>query len=195
MNILQSPITKPSDRPADLPREMYNDAMFFKEEAQKLDPKPENDMLRWRYLRASIILSLTSVEAYVNTLISNYLSSTNKLPDMAQEFSKRHMSLNTKLQYIIPLTTGKRIDKTAKEWVDYQTVRRIRTRLVTYSKGEEIYKEKTLYGINLTNAEKGIDMVRGMVKQLCTLTQQKCPSWIDQTESWIQVKIENSTST
>ncbi len=191
---MQSPIAKPTVRPADLPREMYNDAMFFKEEAQKLDPTPENDMLRWRYLRASIILSLTSVEAYVNTLISTYISSTNKLPDMAQEFSKRHMSLNTKLQYILPLATGKRIDKSAKEWADYQTIRRIRSRLVNYSKGEEIYKEKTLYGINMTNAEKGIEMARGLVKQLCALTKQNCPSWVDQTESWIQVKIENSST-
>ncbi len=166
--------------------------MFFKEEAEKLDPTPENDALRWRYIRASIILSLTSVEAYANSLLSDYINKTSDLPDMAQDFSKRHMSLNTKLQYILPLTTGKRIDKTTKEWVDYQTLRRIRSRLVNYSKGEEIYKEKTLYGINMTNAEKGIEMVRGMVKQLCVLTKQKCPQWVDQTQSWIQVKIENS---
>jgi hypothetical protein len=172
---------------------MYNDAMFFKEEAQKLDPTPENDPLLWRYLRTSIILSLTSLEAYVNTFISDYISSTSKLPDMAQEFTKRRMSLNMKLEYILPLTLDRRMDKTTKEWTDYQTIRRIRSRLVNYTKGDEIYKEKALYGINMANVEKGLEMVRGMVKQLCALAKQKYPSWVDQTQSWIQVKIENST--
>jgi hypothetical protein len=112
---------------------------------------------------------------------------------MAQEFTKRRMSLNMKLEYILPLTLDRRMDKTTKEWTDYQTIRRIRSRLVNYTKGDEIYKEKALYGINMANVEKGLEMVRGMVKQLCALAKQKYPSWVDQTQSWIQVKIENST--
>jgi hypothetical protein len=195
VNSLTSPTTKPTVRPADLPRELYNDAMFFKEEAKKLNPTPQNDMLRWRYLRASIILSFTSIEAYVNTFISDYIKNTRKLAEVADGMPTRRLSLNTKLEYIFPLVTGKRLDKTKQEWADYQTMRKIRNKLVHYDKGEAIYKDKTPLGINEANAEKGLEMVREMAKQMCALTKQKHPSWVDQTQSWIQVKIENSSST
>ena len=195
VKILPSSPSKTSVSAVDFPCEMYNDALFFKEEAKKLDPTSENYRLRWRYLRASIIFSLTSTEAYVNTFISDHVSNTLGQPDMAQKMSKKRLSLDTKLEYILPLTTGKRMDKTKKEWIDYKAIRKIRDRLVHYDKGEEIYKDKAPYGINMANAEKGIEMVRGIVKQLCALTKKRYPPWVDQTQSWIPVNIENSSYT
>ena len=168
------------------PQEMFNDAMHFLEEAKKLSTSSDNDFLRWRYLRASIIYSLTSLEAFVNTLIAGLIAEKLKLPNVANDFAnKERMGMVAKLERIFPLITGKEIDKTKPEWIDLQTVRNIRNRLVHYTGGTEIYNDNDPYGVNISNAEKGIRMVRGMVRQLCALLGENPPIWVERIESRI----------
>jgi hypothetical protein len=166
------------------PCEMFNDAMYFLEEAKRLNANPQNDWLRWRYLRASLIFSITSLESYVNTFISDITTKTLSLPNVADKLSKKRLDLETKFDCIIPLITKKHIDKNKKEWSDYKIIKKIRKRLVHYTGGTKIYDNSDC-GINIPNAEKGITMVRGIIKQLNSLIGQKYPPWVDRKHSWI----------
>ena len=49
--------------------EMFNDALYFLEQAKELDPAPHNDWIRWRYLRATILYSFICLESVINGLI------------------------------------------------------------------------------------------------------------------------------
>lgn len=86
---------------------------------------------------------------------------------------------------MVPLLTGKEIDKTKPEWADFITIRTIRNRIVHYTGGTQIYNNNDIYGVNIVNAEKGIEMVRGMIKQLSSLVGTKYPPWVDSIESRI----------
>lgn len=164
---------------------MFNDALFFLEEAKKLDKQTRNDFLRWRYLRASIIYSLTSLEAYANTFIIDHIPNNLRLPRVADDFADEQMSLAIKFERIVPLIIGKEIDKTKPEWENFQTIRKIRNKIVHYTGGIQIYNEDDIYGVNVNNAEKGIKMVRGMIKQLNSLVGTKYPPWVDREKSRI----------
>ncbi len=167
-----------------LPCEMFNDAKYFLEQAKNLGKEPENDWLRWRYLRASIIFSLISLEAYTNTFISDYLRNVEKRPKEADAFDRKKLFLTQKFEQTVPQVIGAHIDKTKSEWSDLETVKEIRNRLVHYKRGKEVYKDSDFYGVNIINAEKGISMVRGMIKQLNTLIGQQYPPWLDRPQSW-----------
>ena len=168
----------------DFPCEMFNDALSFKEAAQYLEKDPEYDWLRWRYFRASIVFSMISLEAYVNTFISDYLRNIKKRPQEADAFDKKKTFLIPKLKRTIPRVTGKHIDETKSEWNDLKTITEIRNRLVHYKRGTEIYKDDDFYGVNIINAEKGVSMVRGIIKQLNALIGQQYPPWVDRPQSW-----------
>lgn len=173
-----------SARLVHFPAEMFNDAMYFLEEAKKLSASSSNDWLRWRYLRASVIYSFASLEAYVNSFIEGFIAEKLKLPKVANDFvNKERLGIPTKLELIIPLIIGKEFDKTKPEWADLQAIKKIRKRLVHYAGDTEIYNDSDLLGVNIPNAEKGITMVRDMVKQLCALLGVKYPPWVDQTKS------------
>jgi hypothetical protein len=70
------------------PAEMFNDALYFLEEAKKLGSSSKNDWLRWRYLRATILYSFGCLKAYVNSLITDYIQHILKLPEGAKKFKK-----------------------------------------------------------------------------------------------------------
>jgi hypothetical protein len=162
---------------------MFNDAMYFLEQAKKLSDAPENNWLRWRYLRGSILYSFTSIESYVNSfIIGNIINSLN-LPEVAKDFENWRLNIEIKFNIIIPILIGKRIDKSSQEWRDFQTLKNIRNRITHYSGGTQIYNDNDPYGVNLKNAEMGINMVRGMVKQLKTLVGEESPPWVDQKQS------------
>lgn len=80
------------------PEEMFNDALFFLEEAKKLDKQETNDWLRWRYLRGSIMYSLITLEAYVNIFIVDYTRNILKLPNFANYFANERINLETKFK-------------------------------------------------------------------------------------------------
>jgi hypothetical protein len=164
---------------------MFNDAMYFLEEARKLGTSSGNMWLRWRYLRASIIYSFTSLESYVNSLIAGLIAEKLKLPNVASSFANERLNMPTKLELLIPLIIGKEIDKTQPEWADLQTIKKIRRRIVHYAGGSQIFNDDDLYGVNIPNAEKGITMVRGIVKQLSALLGENYPPWVDRKQSRI----------
>ena len=169
------------------PAEMFNDALFFLEEAKKLDPTPGNDWLRWRYLRASILYSFACLEAYVNSLIADHLHNVLGLPEVAKNFrNARTINLEAKIDTVYPILVRKKpIDKKRREWKDFETIRTIRNRLAHYKGGTKIYRDQDPYGVNIPNAEKGIEMVRLMVKYLKQLAGERYPPWVDQTHSKI----------
>ena len=165
------------------PAEMFNDSLYFLEEAKKLEPIPENDWLRWRYLRASILYSFACLEAYVNTLIADHLRNVLGLPEVAKNFRKRRISLEAKIDTVYAILVRKSIDKERREWNDFKDIQTIRNRLAHYSGGTAIYRDQDPYGVNISNAEKGIEMVRLMVKYLKQLAGERPPPWVDQTHS------------
>ena len=139
-------------RIVNFPAEMFNDAFFFLEEAKKLDKQATNDWLCWRYLRASIIYSLTSLEAYTNRFIASIISDKLKLPNIANDFDDERMYSATKFEIILPLLTGKEIDKTRQEWANFKAMNKTRNRIVHYLGGTEIYNDADIEGVNIVNA-------------------------------------------
>lgn len=167
-------------RIVDFPCEMYNDAIFFKEQAIELDAKTENDWLRWRYLRASIILSFSSFESYLNSFIKA------RIPDkaFANVFDKAKFPWDFSLRTIVPEITGGKITEDSLKKI--RRIAKIRNRLIHYSGDTRlIYEDTNPEGINANNAEKSIQMVRDIIKQLNALIGQQYPPWVDQTHSWI----------
>lgn len=173
-----------SARLVDFPAEVFNDALFFLEEAKRLDPIPENDWLRWRYLRASILYSSACLEAYVNSLIADCLH--NALGrKVAKNFRKERIGLEFKIYIVYAILIRKPIDKSRQEWKDFKIIKTIRNRLAHYRGGTAIYNEKGKYSINISNAERGITMVRDMVKYLKELAGEPYPPWVNQKHSKI----------
>jgi hypothetical protein len=172
-----------STRLVSFPAEMFNDALFFLEEAKKLDLIPENDWLRWRYLRASILYSFACLEAYVNSFIADYLNGVLKLTEVAKNFKDARISIERKIDTVFAILIRKPIDKSRKEWEYFKTINTIRNRLAHYSGGTAIYNDRDKYGVNIANAEKGILMARIMVKYLKQLAGEKYPPWVDQVDS------------
>ncbi len=71
------------------PAEMFNDAMYFLEEAKKLSTSSDNDFLRWRYLRASIIYSFISLEAFANTQIAALIAEKTQASECCESLFRR----------------------------------------------------------------------------------------------------------
>lgn len=168
-----------------LPAELFNDALYFLEEAKKLSKQPENDFLRWRYLRASIIYSLTAFETEVNIFITGHIRERLKLPNVAEEFAVKRSSIETKVEQLVPILIGKEFNKSTKEWADWKAVKKIRNRIVHYTGGTEIYNDNDPLGVNISNAEKAIEAVSGMITQLIQLVGSQVPPWVKQRESRI----------
>jgi hypothetical protein len=166
------------------PAEMFNDALFFLEEAKKLDSSSENDWLRWRYLRATIFYSYACLEAYVNCLISDTLRNIYGLNDASKEFQmNRSIRLFNKINIVYPNIIGKSLDKSWATTTHFEVINEIRNRLAHYKGGTAIYNDKDEFGVNLTNAENGIKMVREIVKMLKKLSGEQYPPWIDEVQS------------
>lgn len=163
-----------SVRLVDFKHEMFNDAMYFLEQAKALSKKPADDWIRWRYLRASILFSAASAEAFLNTLIQEELDRRAELESVAKKF-RDVRNFNTKIDFIFPLVFGKAVDRNCKEWKDYELLRRIRNSLAHYSGGTKIYRDSEAEGINIENAEKSIEAVRNLIKYIYELLELKCP--------------------
>ena len=175
-----------SARLVNFPAEMFNDTIFFLEEAKKYDVSEENDWLRWRYLRASIIYSYASLESYVNLLIADTLRGVYGLRQAAEEFQKdRSIRLYAKIDKIYPNIVGKAISPDWSSYSNFGLINEIRNRLSHFKGGAAIYNDSDPYGINVTNAEKGVQMVRIVVKILKGLTNEAYPPWVDQQKSKI----------
>ena len=175
-----------SARLVNFPAEMFNDTIFFLEEAKKYDAGEENDWLRWRYLRASIIYSYASLESFVNLLIADTLRGVFGLRQAAEEFQKdRSIGLYAKIGKIYPNIVGKTIDPNWSSYSNFDLINEIRNRLSHYKGGAAIYNDSDPYGVKVTNAEKGVQMVSTVVRILKGLTNEAYPPWVDQQKSKI----------
>jgi len=174
-------------RIVNIPAEMFIDAIYFLDEAKKLEEIPENYLLRGRYLRATIILSFFSLEAYMNSFI---LGHSRKFPVKGlpeKIIRSRKLSFENKFDMIVPFITGKLAPKRkGKIWKDFEDIKSIRNRLAHYKGGIGIYDPKNPIGVNIRNAEKGIEMVKQMVKYLNDLAGSKAPPWIDHPEAYFK---------
>lgn len=171
-------------RIVNFPAEMFNDALYFLEEAKKIGPVSGNDWLRWRYLRASILFSFSCIEAYVNLLI---ISRAEKLGlmDVATNIKNGNIRLESKIDTIYSSLLGKPIDKSETHWKYFKDIKKIRNEISHYTGGTKIYNDDEEYGINISNAEKGVEMVRLMIRYLTEISDISCPGWINPTESRI----------
>jgi len=171
-------------RLVNFPAEMFNDALFFLEKAKNIEPISENDWLRWRYLRASILYSFSCIEAYVNLLI---ISRAKKLglKDVATNIKEENIRLESKIDTIYSSLLGKPIDKSKLYWKYFKAIKKIRNEISHYTGGTKIYNDDEEYGINISNAEKGVEMVRLMIRYLTEISDIECPEWINLTESRI----------
>jgi hypothetical protein len=93
------------------------------------------------------------------------------------------ISLERKIDTIYPIMVKKSVDKSSGQWQNFKTINKIRNRLSHYSGGIKIYNDQDPYGVNIVNCEKGIQMVRFLVRELKQLIGQTPPHWIDQIHS------------
>jgi len=174
---------KSSARIVNFTNEMLNDSRYFLEQAKELDPSHENDWLRWRYLRASIIFSLGSFEAFVNVFIITCLKNLELVED-ANDYPNQRISWETKIDKLIPYLTGQKINKGTVTWADFKLARTIRSRLMHYCNNSiDIYQDDNPLGVNIKNAEKTINAVRGMMGIINGLIGEPCPSWVNEARS------------
>jgi hypothetical protein len=165
---------------------MFNDTLFFLEQAKSFDSSHENDWLRWRYLRASIIYSYSSLESYVNLLIADTLRNVYGLNQAAEDFQNdRSARLYNKIDKIYPSIIGKVVEPNWSITSDFGAVNEIRNRLSHFKGGTSIYNDSDKYGINIANAEKSVNMVRAVIKMLHRLSNERFPLWVDQIASMI----------
>lgn len=174
-------------RIVNIPAEMFIDAIHFLDEAKKLEKIPESYLLRGRYLRASIVLSFFSLEAYMNSFI---LGHSRKFPVKGlpeRIVRSRKLYFEDKFDLIVPFITGELTPKKkGKIWKDFNRIRDIRDGLAHYKGDVGIYDPKNPRGVNIRNAEKGIEMVRQMVKYLNKLAGSKAQPWIDHPETYFK---------
>lgn len=174
-------------RIVNIPAEMFIDALYFLNEAKKLEDKPENYLLRGRYCRASIILSFFSLEAYMNSFITGHKSKIG-VEGLAERIIRSKMSFEEKFDFILPLITKKLISKKENEkiWKDFEHIRYIRNRLAHYKGDIDIYDPNNEKGVNIKNAERAIEMVKQMITYLNDLASSKTPPWINQPEDYLK---------
>ena len=169
-----------------LPIEMYNDAMSFLETARCLEDKPENLWFRWRYLRASILFSFCSFEAFLNSfvkdIIKNDVAGVLGNPTIANEIDELKLSWVENLGAVSKIT-GKKTS--AKLLQEAERAARIRNRLVHYSGNSRPLYENDEDGINEKNAERAIQLIRDTVINLKDSIGEDYPYWIKRKQSWI----------
>lgn len=161
---------------------MFNDALYFLEQAKHFDLSPKNDWCRWRYLRATILYSLACIESVVNGLIIGKAKNQGN-QKLVRRIKYGRTSIYYKVKNIYPKLMGKSMNTESEEWKNFDHIRKIRNKITHYSGGTEIYNEDNIYGVNIYNAEKAIKMVRIFVKYLYELGNLTPPNWIHQQKS------------
>jgi len=164
--------------------EMFNDAMFFIEKAKSFEPEPQNDWLRWRYLRATILYTFACLESVINGLIIGKAKEKGQ-EALVKKIKEESISLIDKVSDIYPGLIGISFNKNRKEWNYFMDVRKIRNLISHYTGGTEIYNDDAIYGVNISNAEKSIEMVRIMVTYLYEVSNMEIPQWVYQEKSKI----------
>jgi len=170
-----------------IPAEMFIDAFHFLAEAKKLEELPENDLLRGRCCRASIVLAFFSLEAYMNAFIQGHRSKFGVEGLSDRIVRSKKLSFEDKFDLIVPFILGKLTpERKARIWKDFEHVRSIRNGLAHYKGGPAIYEPDNPKGVNIMNAELALEMVRQMIRHLNTLAGSTCPPWINQPESYLK---------
>lgn len=126
------------------------------------------------------------MESYVNLLIADTLRGVFGLSQAAEEFQKdRTIRLHAKIDKIYPNIVGRSINPSWSSFSNFDLINEIRNRLSHYKGGAAIYNDSDPYGVTLTNTEKGVQMVRIVVKMLKGLTNEAYPPWVGQQKSKI----------
>ncbi len=147
------------------PFELYNDSLYFLEETRMLEDSLENRFKRWRNIRLTIVCSLMSLESYVNVFITQHSS---------KKINIKQIGLGEKLTKVLEGITGKRIDENNPSFQDFLNCKKIRNNLIHFDGDIDIYKED----LTLENAEKSVDMVGRIIKELHKVHGSQAPPWI-----------------
>ncbi|MFC1507199.1 hypothetical protein ACFLQ6_09050 [Thermoproteota archaeon] len=181
-----------SFRIRNLTYEMYNDAMYFKEQAKKLPTEPKYDFQRWTYLRASIIVSLIAIESFINLFLKqhfNYLDVSTQSCLFVGNNGKpkasklRRLPIDVKLTMGIKLVTGKTFDVTKEPYKSYKRFKKIRNDLVHFEGTSKQDRKKHNNDFTIDNAENVLKTIRSMMKKIHKFEDATPPEWIRQTRS------------
>lgn len=152
--------------------EMFNDALFYKEQAQKT----ENIFTKWRYYRSALINYCISVEAWVNKLLTVELEKRQSAEPLVDKYQKLYSSLiedlefppqgiklsnYKKLKEYLPELYGFKVlpDSSLDNVIDkYIKITKYRNKIIHYSQGNY----KTVYNTEdlkecIDNAPKNIE--------------------------------------
>ena len=158
----------------DLKQELFNDALWYLEQAKGLPKDSSHDRMRWRYLRASLLFLFSCLDATVNGLLKTKMSG-----DSWNSFSR--LGIERKLGPLLELTFGKPIDRKTDVWRNFKESKKLRVTLEHYEGGAEIYSEKT--GITIDNVGKGIENVMAILKEVYRISGIRPHPFVSQTNS------------
>jgi len=169
--------------------ELFSDAIYFKEQAENLSDDPNNNPKRRRYSRASIILSFSTIECFINEFIIKSLSDppNQNITPSAKRFLNERPSIGEKMTLGVELITGERVDISNSAYNGFNDLRRWRNSLV------HIEEYKNMHRVNITpprnkkdtdvatvfNAEKGIETVIAIIKEIHKLDGTDYLEFID----------------
>ncbi len=169
--------------------ELFSDAIYFKEQAENLSDNPNNNPKRRRYSRASIIFSFSTIECFINEFIIKSLSNppNPNITPSAKRFLNERPSTKEKITLGVELITGERVDISNSAYNGFNRLILWRNSLV------HIEEYKNMHRVNITpprnendtdvatvfNAEKGIETVRAIIKEIHKLDGTDYPEFID----------------
>ena len=170
--------------------DLFRDAIYFKEQAENLPDDPNNNPKRRRYSRASIILSFSTVECFINEFIIKSLSDStnpNITPSAKKFFEKEKRPVVEKITLGVELITGKRVDISNSAYNGFIRLNKWRNSLVHIKEYKNIYRVNIIPSrtknsediATVYNAEKGINTVRSIIKEIHKLDGTDYPRFID----------------
>ncbi|MBA7519657.1 hypothetical protein ES705_11737 [subsurface metagenome] len=166
---------------------------FFEKAKEIYKSEKYNEQDGWRSYATIIILSVASIEAYINGystyhVYDNLIKSNQVETSLIDFLLEKNMNVNldTKLLVWTKLITGKTFDKSIEPWGSYKTIRKLRDKLI-HSKIKPVDSQKIIESfrdyvipernwlfwepnnyneVNKDNAKKALETVVNIVNKL-----------------------------
>ncbi len=169
--------------------EIFNDAVYFKNQAESLPPDLSNAYERRRYSRASILFSFIAIECFINEFIDKLISDSDNLKKVPSSdkrgLAKNWLPITKRLKLCVKLITGKHIDEGGSAYKRFIWLRDLRDAQIHSHGGANIYSEdiSIIYGKNeiatVDDAKKGIEAIKAIIKEIHKLEGTDYPRFID----------------
>lgn len=171
----------------DYRQQTFNDALYFLEEAKKIDPQ-KKPFDYWKNCILSIILSCVCMESYI---ISHIRSMTDEIDPQIWVIyqNNKRMGFYSKVKFIEFISDSKIIDEGDSEWKNITDAIEIRNDIIHFN------QENIFSIITISNAGNAINACRDFVKKINNaigLDNKQFSRWIDKKTSEDYNKPENS---